>query len=76
MKLLSAAEGWIIHFIREDNYKPLWQSRTLVNNNVNVLHISHNLEFTSLSLVAQWKDIDNKIQYMTQAKTASLFALP
>lgn len=60
--LLSANEGWVIHFAREDDYKPLWQSDMMLNNRIKVMHISHDLDFTRVSVQARWKDIGGVIQ--------------
>ena len=63
MALLSASEGWVIHFTCEDNYDPLWQSDALVDAHVNVMHVAHDLDFSHLSVQACWKDVTNEIQY-------------
>jgi hypothetical protein len=45
MDLLSPSEGWIVHFTREDNYRPLWEFDS-PNKGVNVVHFSHDSELT------------------------------
>ena len=66
MSLLSAAEGWVIHFTCEDNYTPLWQADALLAKRLNVMHISHDLTFKHLSVKAQWKDIKGVKKYYTR----------
>ena len=50
---LGATEAWVIHFTREDNYfdHPRWQSDQLLWENINVLHIWHNLDFTEVKMM-------------------------
>jgi len=55
MELLSAKEGWVIHFTCEDNYKPVWQSRELLNKGVNVVHFVHDVKFKKIQMYAWWK---------------------
>ena len=56
MDLLSAKEGWVVHFTCEDNYLPIWQSDTELDKGVNVVHFAHNNNFTQLLMWARWKD--------------------
>ena len=56
MALLKANEAWVIHFTCEDNYDPVWQSDTELDQGVNVVHFCHNLEFTKVLMMARWKD--------------------
>jgi hypothetical protein len=56
MDLLSAAEGWVVHFTCEDDYLPVWQSDTELDKDVNVVHFAHDLDFTQLTVHARWKD--------------------
>jgi len=56
MDLLSANEGWVVHFTCEDNYRPVWQSDAELNKGVNVVHFAHNNDFTQLSMWARWMD--------------------
>ena len=56
MDLLSANEGWIVHFTCEDNYCPVWQSDAQLNRGVNVVHFAHNNNFTQWSMWARWMD--------------------
>jgi hypothetical protein len=48
MDLLSAEEAWVIHFTGEDDYRPIWQSDNELDNGVNAVHFSHDLEFTKV----------------------------
>jgi len=65
MSLLSAAEGWVVHFTREDDYTPLWQTDALLADRLNVMHISHDSTFKHLSVKARWKDIKGDNKYYT-----------
>ena len=56
MQLLKAQMAWIIHFTREDQYVPVWQSDDILNKGVNLVHIWHNPEFTTVRMIANWKD--------------------
>ena len=53
---LGATEAWVIHFTREDNYldHPRWQSDQLLWENINVVHIWHNLDFTEVKVMTKW----------------------
>lgn len=62
-RLLSANEGWVIHFTCEDDYGPIWQSDEELNNGVNIMHISHDLDFEQLRVWACWKDDDGIRKY-------------
>ena len=55
MELVSAKEGWVVHFTCEDDYCPIWQSDTEMEKGVNVVHFAHNDDFTQ-SMWARWKD--------------------
>ena len=56
MTLLKADVAWVIHFTREDNYVPVWQSNTVLDKGVNVVHFYHNSDFTEVTMMARWKD--------------------
>jgi len=53
MSLLSADEAWVVHFTCQDNFCPSWQSDT---DDVNVVHFSHDLNFTRVLMNARFKD--------------------
>jgi hypothetical protein len=53
--LHSADEAWVIHFTREDNHRPIWQSGADLSSCLNVVHFSHNLQFTELRMSGRWK---------------------
>ncbi len=53
MSLLSADEAWVVHFTCEDNFDPFWQSDT---DGVNVVHFSHDINFTRVLMNARFKD--------------------
>jgi len=57
--LLSANEAWVVHFTRQEDYRPIWQSDT---ESVNVVHFAHDLGFTKVVMSARWKDCAGKIQ--------------
>lgn len=54
--LLSAGEAWVIHFTCEEDYHPIWQSDAELDEGVNVVHFSHDLEFRRIWMWARWKD--------------------
>jgi len=54
--LLSADEAWIVHFTCEDDYHPVWQSDAELDEGVNVVHFSHDLDFTRVWMNARWKN--------------------
>ena len=56
MALVSANEGWIVHFTCEDDYRPIWQSDAELDQGLNVVHFWHNLSFTQVQMWARWKD--------------------
>jgi hypothetical protein len=56
MELLRAQKAWIVHFTREDDFVPVWQSEDILNEGVNLVHIWHNAEFTNLKMIAKWND--------------------
>jgi hypothetical protein len=56
MSLLSATEAWIVHFTCEDNFHPIWQSGANLDNGINMVHFSHNPDFTRVWMSARFKD--------------------
>jgi hypothetical protein len=56
MRLLSAQEGWVIHFTCEDNFNPIWQPDGLLTMGLNVLHFWHDQEFRNVKMSGRWKD--------------------
>jgi hypothetical protein len=62
MALLSASTAWVIHFTCEMNYTPIWQSSDLLSRGINVVHFSHNFEFTEVQMSACWKDCRGNIK--------------
>ena len=39
--LLSANEAWVVHFTRQEDYCPMWQSDMELSKNINVVHFLH-----------------------------------
>lgn len=60
--LLSASEAWVVHFTRQVDYKPIWQSNTDLSQNINVVHFAHDLRFTNVVMSARWKDCAGETQ--------------
>ena len=56
--LLSANEAWVVHFTRQEDYQPIWQTDT----DINVVHFAHDPGFTSAVMSARWKDCAGVIQ--------------
>ena len=72
MHLLKAQKAWVIHFTRGDDYVPVWQSDDMLNQGVNLVHIWHNAEFTTVQMIAKWKDCTGITCLDTHWKTISL----
>ncbi|KAF8347795.1 hypothetical protein F5887DRAFT_1072145 [Amanita rubescens] len=60
--LLSASEAWVVHFTRQEDYHPIWQSDMELSKNINVVHFAHDLEFTNVVMSARWKDCAGEIR--------------
>ena len=60
--LLSADEAWVVHFTRQEDYQPIWQSDVQLSNGLNVVHFAHDLGFTNVVMSARWKDCGGQIQ--------------
>jgi len=52
---LNATEAWVIHFTCEDDYfqHPQWQSNKVLRENINVVHIWHNPDFTEVKMMSR-----------------------
>jgi len=48
MALVSAVEGWVIHFTCEDSFTPTWQTSAELVCGVNIIHVSHKEDFTNI----------------------------
>ena len=61
---VSAEAAWVIHFTREDDYLnyAYWPSDEILNEDVYMMHIWHNADFTEVWMSARWKDMDGSIQ--------------
>ncbi|KAF9097946.1 hypothetical protein BGX27_000884 [Mortierella sp. AM989] len=58
-ELVRAKEGWVIHFTKEDNYlknRPVWPAQEMLDNDISIIHIWHNHDFTQVRLSAWGKD--------------------
>ncbi len=62
MSLLSADEAWVVHFTCEDDFYPSWQSDTNLGGGVNVVHFSHDLNFTRVLMNARFKDMAGDVK--------------
>jgi len=62
MALHSANEAWVVHFTRQEDYHPIWQSDTELSKGINVVHLAHDLGFTKVVMSARWKDCAGEIQ--------------
>jgi hypothetical protein len=65
--LLSACEGWVVHFTCEDDYDPIWQTDAELGRGVNVVHFAHDVEFTWLSVLACYKNDAGARVYRTSS---------
>jgi len=62
MSLLSADEAWVVHFTCEDDFYPIWQSDTDLDGGVNVVHFSHDLNFTRALMNARFRDTAGNVR--------------
>jgi hypothetical protein len=60
--LLSAKEVWVVHFTCEWDYHPIWQSDVELSGGVNVVHFTHDLDFTNMVMSTCWKDRAGNVQ--------------
>lgn len=60
--LLSANEAWVVHFTRQEDYCPIWQSDMELSKNINVVHFAHDLGFTNVVMSTRWKDCAGDIR--------------
>jgi hypothetical protein len=60
--LLSANEAWVVHFTRQEDYHPIWQSDMELSKSINVVHFAHDPGFTKVVMSARWKDCAGEIQ--------------
>ena len=60
--LSGAEEAWIVHFTCQDDFRPVWQSDTELDDGVNMVHFSHDLNFTRVQMHAQFKDTAGEIK--------------
>ena len=60
MGLLSADEGWVIHFTCEDGFTPTWQTPDELSRGVNVIHVSHREAFKKITLHIYSKDAEKQ----------------
>ena len=63
--LLSADEAWVVHFTCEDDFQPIWQSDTEVENGLNIVHFLHNPGFTTVWMNARFKDSVGRVSQIT-----------
>ena len=60
--LLAAEEAWVVHFTSQDDFHPIWQSDTELDNGVSVVHFSHDINFTRVRMHARFKDTAGKVK--------------
>jgi hypothetical protein len=60
--LLAAEEAWVVHFTCQDDFRPIWQSDTELDDGVNVVHFSHDINFTRVRMHARFKDTVGKVK--------------
>ena len=60
--LLSANEAWVVHFTRQEDYHPIWQSDMDLSKSINVVHFAHDPGFTNVVMSARWRDSTGKIR--------------
>jgi len=63
--LLAAEEAWVVHFTCQDDFRPIWQSDTDLNKGVNVVHFSHDTDFTRVRMNARFKDTVGNVKHIT-----------
>ncbi len=62
--LLGAEEAWVVHFTRQDDFRPVWQTEHELDG-VNVVHFSHDLNFTTVRMNARFKDAVGHVTQIT-----------
>ena len=60
--LLGAEEAWVVHFTCQDNFRPVWQSDTELDDGVNVVHFSYDINFRRVWMHARFKDTAGKVE--------------
>jgi len=60
--LSGAEEAWIVHFTCQDDFRPVWQSDTELDDGVNVVHFSHDINFRRVQMHARFKDTAGKVK--------------
>jgi len=60
--LLAAEEAWVVHFTCQDDFRPIWQSDAELDVGVNVVHFSHDINFTRVRMHARFKDTAGKVK--------------
>ncbi len=64
MTLVSAVEGWVIHFICADQFMiPTWQTDAELSHGINVIHVSHKEDFTNVTLHVYSSDTTGPEKY-------------
>ncbi|PBK78647.1 hypothetical protein ARMSODRAFT_1078164 [Armillaria solidipes] len=74
-ELLGADEAWLVHFTREDDYEPVWQSSDSLEKGVNVVHFQHDPVFSRAMMSAQWKDPQGQAHQIIK-EDFKMFVLP
>ena len=70
--LLSANEAWVVHFTRQEDYCPIWQSDMELSKNINVVHFLHDPGFTDVVISTRWKDGAGSHYYLNIIGTTEL----
>ncbi len=64
--LLDAEEAWVVHFTCQDDFRPIWQSDTQLDDGVNMVHFSHDIDFTGVRMHARFKDTAGKVKEINE----------
>ncbi|CAG8663457.1 3097_t:CDS:1, partial [Dentiscutata heterogama] len=69
-KKLPADETWVIHFTCEENaiLEPYWPTESQLQKGLRVVHFWHDLDFTKVSMIACWWDVNNNTRHDTDVE--------
>ncbi|PBK93037.1 hypothetical protein ARMGADRAFT_1102651 [Armillaria gallica] len=74
-ELLGADGAWPVHFTREDDYEPVWQTSDPLEKGVNVVHFQHDPIFSRGMMSAQWKGLQGQTRQIIK-EVFKMFVLP
>jgi hypothetical protein len=70
--LLGAEEAWVVHFTCQDDFCSVWQTEQEPLDGVNVVHFSHDSNFTTVRMNARFKDAVGNVTQITDELIAGI----